>query len=79
MTKVQATKTLNIKGLSCPKPLLWARSQLDTLNPGETIEVIATDPSTVSNFQSFCRTAGYDLVEWGEEKGVIRLLIRKVA
>jgi tRNA 2-thiouridine synthesizing protein A len=79
MTKTRATKTLDIKGLNCPKPLLWARSQLDSLNPGETIEVVATDPSTVSNFQAFCRTAGYELVEWGEKDGVIRLLIRKSA
>ncbi len=77
MSKTTATKTLNIKGLTCPKPLLWARSQMDSLKPGEILEVLATDPTTVPNFQAYCRSTGHDLVESSETDGVIRLLVKK--
>jgi tRNA 2-thiouridine synthesizing protein A len=58
-------------------PLIWARTQLDSLRTGETLEILATDPSAISNFQSFARTTGHELVEYSEDAGVIRLLIRK--
>ncbi len=77
MSKTTATKTLNIKGLTCPKPVLWARSQIDSLKPGETLEVLATDPTTVPNFQAFCRATGHELLETSETDGVIRLLVKK--
>lgn len=79
MSKTGATQTLNIKGVNCPMPLLWARTQLDSLKIGDTLEILATDPSAISNFQAFARTTGHELVEYGEEAGVIRLLIRKTA
>jgi tRNA 2-thiouridine synthesizing protein A len=77
MTKTDATQTLNIKGVNCPMPLMWARTQLESLKPGETLEVLATDPSAISNFQAFTRTTGHELVEHSEDAGLIRLLIRK--
>lgn len=73
----RATLTLNIKGLRCPMPLTWAKKQLDSLSPGQTLEILATDPATVQNFESFARTTGHELVNWDEHDGVIRLLLRK--
>ena len=77
MSKTAATKTLNIKGLTCPRPLMWARSQIDSLKPGETLGVLATDPTTVPDIQAFCRSTGHELVETSETDGVIRLLVKK--
>ena len=79
MTKTGATQTLNIKGVNCPMPLMWARTQLDSLEIGQTLEILATDPSAISNFQAFSRTTGHELVEHSEHGGVIRLLIKKTA
>ncbi|MDH3914185.1 MAG: sulfurtransferase TusA family protein [Rhodospirillales bacterium] len=79
MKKTGATQILNIKGVNCPMPVMWARTQLDSLEPGQTLEILATDPSALSNFQSFARTTGHELVEHSEDGGVIHLLIRKTA
>ena len=77
MTQKDPAHTLDIKGLNCPMPLTWAKTQLDCLKPGEILEILATDPSTVSNFQAFTRSTGHELLEWTEEGGVFRLLVRK--
>lgn len=71
--------TLNIKGMQCPMPLYWARSQVDGLKPGELLEVLATDPDTIPNFEAFCRQTGNRLVEATDKGGVYRLLIEKTA
>jgi len=44
---------------------------------GELLEVKATDPGAVADFQSFCETTGDELVEWHEEDGVFLFRIRK--
>jgi len=79
MIQTDPALTLNIKGLNCPMPLTWAKNQLDLLKPGEILEILATDPSTVSNFQAFARSTGHELVEWTEEDGVFRLFVKKRA
>jgi tRNA 2-thiouridine synthesizing protein A len=37
-------RTLDVRGLRCPIPLLRARAALPGLGPGETLVVLATDP-----------------------------------
>ena len=63
MAKTDPTMKVDIKGLQCPKPLTWAKCMLDTLQAGDTLEVLATDPATVDNFQAFTRVTGHELVE----------------
>ncbi len=76
-TPPRIASTLNIKGMQCPMPLYWARGQVDGLKPGELLEVLATDPATLPNFEAFCRQTGNRLVEASETDGVFRLLIEK--
>ncbi len=76
-TPPKIASTLNIKGMQCPMPLHWARGQVDDLKPGELLEVLATDPATLPNFEAFCRHTGNRLVETSETDGVFRLLIEK--
>lgn len=75
----KATQTLNIKGMKCPMPLTWATNIMEGLKPGEVLEILATDPGAVDNFQSFSRATGNELVDWSEEQGVFRLFLRKSA
>ena len=78
-TPPKIASTLNIKGMQCPMPLYWAKGQVDALKPGELLEVLATDPATLPNFEAFCRQTGNRLVEATETDGVFRLLIEKTA
>ena len=73
-----ATKTLNAKGLNCPLPVLKAKKSIKGLETGDTLEVLSTDPSSVSDFDSFCKATGDQLLEQAKESdGVFRFLIQK--
>lgn len=74
-----ADATLDAKGLNCPLPILKAKKALKELSDGGTLEILATDPGAVADFQAFCRTTGNELVEHSEEGGVYRFLLRKAA
>lgn len=70
-------QTLDVKGKACPLPILKARKALNSLAPGDELEVLATDPGSVKDFDAFCATTGHGLVESGESGGVYRFVIRK--
>jgi tRNA 2-thiouridine synthesizing protein A len=72
-----ADQVLDAKGLSCPLPILKAKKALKSLESGQTLEVLSTDPGSVADFAAFCRTTGNELVEQAEEGGVWTYLIRK--
>ena len=74
-----ADKTLDTKGLNCPLPILKAKKAIAEVPKGGTLEVLATDPGAVADFQAFCKTTKNTLVEHSENQGVFRVLIRHTA
>ena len=71
------TKPLDLKGLKCPLPVLRAKKALKGMTPGALLEVLATDPGSVNDFQAFCETTGDEMVSWSEVDGVYRYTLRK--
>jgi tRNA 2-thiouridine synthesizing protein A len=72
-----ADKTLDARGLTCPLPILKAKKALADVPVGGTLEVLATDPGAVEDFQAFARSTGNTLVEQTEAAGVYRSLIKR--
>jgi tRNA 2-thiouridine synthesizing protein A len=77
--KAMADQLLDARGLNCPLPILKAKKALKDVPPGGTLEILATDPGAVADFQAFCRTTGNELVEHSEEGGVYRFIVRRPA
>ena len=69
--------TLDVKGMSCPLPVLRANRALRALEPGDRLRVLATDRAAVADFQAFCRETGHALLAQGEDAGVFSFTIRK--
>ena len=72
-----ADKTIDAKGVNCPIPILKAKKGITEVPAGGTLEVFATDPGSVADFEAFCRTTGNQLVEQSESGGVYRFLIKR--
>lgn len=72
-----ATESLDTKGLNCPIPIVKAKKAMSNLQTGDTLEVLATDPGAVKDFEAFSRSTGNELVEWKEEDGVFQFLLKK--
>jgi tRNA 2-thiouridine synthesizing protein A len=73
----QIAKTLDLKGLSCPLPIVKTAQAIKELQSGDLIEALATDPGSVADFNAWCKSTGNELVEHGEDGGVYRFVIRK--
>ena len=74
-----ADHTLDAKGLNCPLPILKAKKALKQGPAGGTLEVLATDPGAVADFQAFCRQTGNELLETSNDEKIFRFLIKHTA
>ena len=72
-----ADQVLDAKGLNCPLPILRARKALNGMASGATLQVLATDPGSVKDFEEFCRTTGNELVSSANEGGTFSFVIRR--
>ena len=52
-------RTLDVRGLACPLPLIRARRELGPLAPGDTLVVLATDPEAPIDLAAFAADEGH--------------------
>ena len=71
-----ADRTLDARALDCPLPVLETLKAMDTMAPGETLEVLTTDPASSLDLEAFCRMAGHALIEHEARDGVHRFVLR---
>jgi tRNA 2-thiouridine synthesizing protein A len=67
---------LDAKGLNCPLPILKAKKAMKEVPTNGILQVVATDPGSVADFEAFCRQTGNELVESKTEGDTFVFLIR---
>ncbi len=69
---------LDVRGLNCPLPILKTKKALNAMQSGQTIRVLATDPSSVLDFKAFSAQTGNPLLESSESNGIYTFVIQKL-
>lgn len=72
------TTTVDARGQSCPGPLVSLARALKEAQPGDLLELLATDPGSRSDVPSWASISGNELLESAEDDDGYRYLIRKV-
>ena len=73
----EVTKKLNVRGLNCPQPVLRMRASLEEIKSGEVLQVIATDPGSVRDIETFCKQTDNTLLSLSKVAGEYLFLIQK--
>ncbi|WP_436901713.1 sulfurtransferase TusA family protein [Halovenus halobia] len=77
-TEFNVTETLDVKGASCPMPVVNTKSAIDDLAEGDILEVLATDPGSMSDIDGWAAgTQGVELVDQEEGTDVYKHYVRK--
>lgn len=50
-------RVLDVRGQNCPMPLVNARKQVGTIEPGQVLKVMSTDRGSVADFQGWAKIA----------------------
>jgi tRNA 2-thiouridine synthesizing protein A len=78
MDKSKADVTLDLKGLSCPMPVLKAKKALDSMTAGQVIFIEATDKGSKADIPAMLKRTGNELLESEEKENIFSFLVRKV-
>lgn len=55
--------TLEAKRLLCPMPVIRTQDKIKTLNNGDVLEVVCTDPGALNDVPAWCRINGHKVLE----------------
>ncbi len=68
---------LDLKGLSCPLPVLKANKAIKELIPGDVLVILATDPAAPKDFEVFCENTGHELTSVTDDEGFFEIVLTK--
>jgi len=74
---MDAKQTLDARGLNCPLPILRTKKSLNTMQSGDTLKVVASDPGSLKDMASFCAQTGHALLSSAQSGTDYEFVIRK--
>jgi tRNA 2-thiouridine synthesizing protein A len=77
MDTPQVTLQVDARGLACPMPVIKAKKGIQSVEMGQVVEVLCTDPGSVADFKSFANATGHELVASEQGGQVYRFLLRR--
>ena len=51
----------------CPMPVIRTQDKVNQLQPGDTLEVVSTDPGALNDIPAWCRINGHKILETRDE------------
>lgn len=70
-------KTLDVKGMLCPMPVIKAKQAISQVPVGGLLEVIATDPAAKEDIPAWVRRAGHDLISMQQENETFKFYVKR--
>ncbi|CAM3995233.1 sulfurtransferase TusA family protein [Alkalicoccus chagannorensis] len=74
---IYVNEKLDAKGLACPMPIVKTKKQMENMQPGEVIEVQATDEGSLADLQAWAGKSGHQYIGTNRENGVLFHYLRK--
>jgi tRNA 2-thiouridine synthesizing protein A len=71
------SEPLDLRGLKCPLPALFARRALARAKTGDEIEVTADDPLAAIDIPHMCHQEGHAVVSVSRDGAITRLILRR--
>ena len=70
---------LDARRMFCPMPVIRSQDKVNELKPGDTLEVVSTDPGALNDIPAWCRINGHKVIETREENDEVFVVIEVMA
>ncbi len=78
MNTIQVDSELDCSGMLCPMPVVKTSQAIKTLEIGQVLKMIATDPGAPPDMEAWSRQTGHELLQSMEEEGVYIFHFRRI-
>ncbi|RPF52160.1 sulfurtransferase TusA family protein [Aquisalibacillus elongatus] len=75
--EVNVNHVLDAKGLACPMPIVKTKKEIDQIEPGQVIEIQATDQGSTADLKAWAENTGHQYLGTKEEGDVLKHYVRK--
>jgi tRNA 2-thiouridine synthesizing protein A len=75
----QEADVLDLRGLKCPLPALFARKALEKAPPGARLAVLTDDPMAPIDVPHMCRQEGYAVLAVEKGEAGARMVLQRPA
>lgn len=72
------TLKIDACGLQCPGPIMKLKKSIESINVGDKLEILATDPGFCRDAQAWCNITGHKMIAQSTESGKFAVVIEKV-
>ncbi|MDL4839679.1 sulfurtransferase TusA family protein [Aquibacillus sp. LR5S19] len=76
---ITANEVLDAKGLACPMPIVKTKKAITNLDPGQVIEVQATDKGSTADMKAWAESTGHQYLGTVEDGDVLKHYLRKAS
>lgn len=66
---------LDVTNTLCPIPVIKTQNKIKTLNEGDQLKVVATDPGTLQDIPAWCRINGHQVISTEQQDREILIWI----
>lgn len=70
--------SLNAKRMLCPMPVIKTQDKVNSLDSGDILEVVCTDPGALNDVPAWCRINGHKVIETSQKDDEVFILIEVV-
>jgi tRNA 2-thiouridine synthesizing protein A len=70
-------REIDVRGYNCPIPLMRAKKELATMQPGDVLKVLTTDPGAEIDFKVYSEASGNPILALDEANHVLTILIAR--
>jgi tRNA 2-thiouridine synthesizing protein A len=64
--------------MACPLPVVKTSQAIKKIEPGQVLELLATDPGVEPDMKAWTARTGNELLGISQDDGVFRVLIRRL-
>ncbi|NIP61852.1 MAG: hypothetical protein GWN01_01975 [Nitrosopumilaceae archaeon] len=74
----ETSKKLDAKGLFCPEPVFRTKIEIEKMQSGDVLTVLADDPAAEEDISRWVKRNGHELLDVKKNDNVLEFVIKKV-
>lgn len=74
---IKVDKTLDLKGLACPMPVVKVSKGIKEIDVGQVLKAVTTDPGSLTDFPAWAKTSGNEILKSEQDGSEINFYIQR--
>lgn len=71
------TKSIDVRGLYCPEPVFRTKMEIERLQIGDTVKIVADDPESEEDISRWVNRTGHQLISLNKNDKDLEFVIKK--